>query len=195
MTKNIVVITGPSGVGKTTLQNLLQTRLSINPLQCVTTRGRRKDDNPNEIICVSNEEFDISINKNIFFFYSGDSYRYGYLIPSDDYNVHSFVTSYRDLPIIFSKTDYNVFSIVLAFENLEKNMRARLIQRGSSLDDIEMRIKFAKEDRKNNFEYARKNSNLTIYTDITNVEDTYTLVKNQIYKSSELKKSLILKRC
>lgn len=125
---NIIVITGPSGVGKPTLQKYLKEELGIKPLICATTRNRREDDNLNEIKCITEEEFLNLSSKNKFFFYSGDYYKYGYFYPEIQSSLNSFVTSYRDLPEILSKSteNLNVFSLVLAFSDIEKNCRATI---------------------------------------------------------------------
>lgn len=193
MKKNIIVITGPSGVGKTTLQNRLKQELKIIPLLCTTTRNSRPDDNPNEIQCVSKEEFDNMVNQNRFFFYSGDVFKYGYSIVNNNAFANSFVTSYRDLPEIFLKDQYNIFSIVLAFNDIEKSMRERLGLRNSSETDISMRIRFALDDYEKNFEYAKKTSNLIIYTDKMGIEETYSLTKEKILELMPLEKKLVLK--
>lgn len=193
MGKNIIVITGPSGVGKTTLQNYLKQELNILPLLCTTTRNSRPDDNPNEIKCVSKEEFDNMISQNRFFFYSGDVFKYGYSILDNNSYANSFVTSYRDLPEIFLKDEYNIFSIVLAFNNIEKSIRERLELRNSSEADISMRIRFALDDYEKNFEYARKTSNLVIYTDKIGIEETYLLTKEKILENIPFEKKLALK--
>src|ERR1035437_3319491 len=75
----ILSITGPSGVGKTTLMhNLLQRLPNAVPLTSVTTRAPRPSDEPGEYEYVSNDEFD-AIAKSGAFLWEARAYvnRYG----------------------------------------------------------------------------------------------------------------------
>ena len=55
----ILSLTGPSGVGKTTLMhNLLKALPNAKPLVSYTTRAARPTDEPGEYTYVSQEEFD-----------------------------------------------------------------------------------------------------------------------------------------
>lgn len=194
---NIIAIIGPSGVGKTTLQTYLKNNLKIMPLICATTRAKRDDDSA-DIICVSNEQFDCLKNNNMFLFFSGDYNKYGYFHPNnkDDNASVSFATSYRDLNDILKIKNYNIFTIALAFSNIEESVKRRLEMRNKNMskDEVEMRISFAKDDYLKNFGNVKLNSDLLIYTDQYNIDEMCSFAGDKIAESLDKPKQLHFRR-
>lgn len=74
MSKNIIIaITGPSGVGKTTISNKLIERSSFVTPRHTTTRKERQDDVPLFYRYLSHDEFKNKANNKEFFYWSGDN--------------------------------------------------------------------------------------------------------------------------
>lgn len=186
----IIALTGPSGVGKTTLGDLLIIKDHfLTPIH-TTTRKHRDDDKDGFYRYISHEQFKKYVEANEFLFWSGDhtiiDSQYGnyYGVLKQDYdNLSShdkilLYISYKDIEKIYEmkKQGYPIQVINLLYQNLEKNMPLRLLdpKRNQSKEEMSRRIKSALEYE----EKYRKVLNeypdiLKIYSDVLTIEETY----------------------
>lgn len=198
MKRIIIAITGPSGVGKTTLSNqLIKKDDFVTPVH-TTTRMPRDDDEKGFYRYINHEEFKTEVDLNNFLFWSGDNFiideKYGnyYGILNRDYNVVSyydrliFFISYKDIDTIFQLkyNGYNIEIVNLSYFDIEGSMEKRLSdeRRNHSQEDIRKRIICAKKYEEL-FEQKINDYNiLKIYTDLYNIDETYEIVKKKIIK-------------
>ena len=87
-------------------------------------------------------------------------------------------TSYKDILSLvnLNNTGFNIRIVNLTFTEIEKNMRKRLVgnsEREHTIEDINSRIKWALKDLHDYYEELQLYSDITIYTDIKNIEETY----------------------
>lgn len=196
MKKMLIAITGPSGSGKTTLGDLLINREGfVTPLHS-TTRSPRLDDKAGFYRYLSHDEFKyLSVNSK-FLFWSGDDViidkskgNYYGILKSDYTAIYEnsrllFFISYKDISNVMNLNtlglDVNIVN--LRFADLENTMKIRLSvpERGHTSNDIESRIKCAKQYEEQ-FSNELSNSNiLKIPSDVLSIEDTYSLVRRKI---------------
>lgn len=198
MNKIIIAITGPSGVGKTTLgDNLVKKEEFVMPMH-TTTRNQRSDDAPGFYRYMNHNEFKNNVLLNNFLLWSGDSNvidkKFGnyYGILFDDYNSISnndkivIFVSYKDIETIMylKKIGYNIEIVNLVYYDLEKNMRLRLdsANRNHSFDDIKKRIECARKYEEQFRNIIDSYDILKIYTDLYDEEETYNIVKKKKIK-------------
>lgn len=198
MKKIIIAITGPSGVGKSTLgDKLVENDDFVLPVH-TTTRVPRLDDQIGFYRYLSHEEFRTEVVLNNFLFWSGDNSivdkKYGnyYGILNNDYNMVSyndrviFFISYKDIDTILSlkKIGYNIEIVNLLYFDIEKSMEQRLSigTRNHSIEDIRKRIQCAKDYEKLFRKKLDDNDVLKIYTDLCDSEETYSIVKRKKIK-------------
>ena len=159
MKQMIIAITGPSGIGKTTLGNLLIKRNGFIYPTHSTTRSKRNDDESGFYKYLSHYQFKEYATKNEFLFWSGDNIiidsKYGnyYGILNQDYNKVSnyekiiMYVSYKDIKNILKLNEqgYNFKILNLRYNDIEKNMYERLVSnnRNHTKKDIENRINCA----------------------------------------------------
>ena len=199
MNRNIIVaLTGPSGVGKTTISDLLIERdLFVLPRH-TTTRNARLDDKEGFYRYITHDEFKQKCINDEFLFWSGDSSQiskkfgnyYGilnsdYEIVSDNEKIIIYI-SYKDIDSIekLINKGYNIRIVNLIYEDLEKSMSQRLLatNRNHTEDDINKRINCAREYERL---YRKKLDSidvLKIKTDVTDIENTYDKIYQKIIK-------------
>ena len=153
MNNNIIIaITGPSGVGKTTLSNKLIENDYFTTPRHTTTRKARSDDTPFFYRYLSHDEFKEKASRSEFFYWSGDNEiidkKYGnyYGVLNSDYEVISHngriivFISYKDIDSIRTliSQGYNIKIVNLLYANLEESMPKRLNQglRNHSMEEI-----------------------------------------------------------
>lgn len=147
----LVSITGPSGVGKTTLlHNLIKKLPGAKPLISYTTRDPRPSDEPGEYSYVSKEEFD-ALAQSGAFLWEAHTYVNRYGTKKED--VDRALSSGFYLPVLVidavKKLDEYARSIgkvrevrhlYILIEDIDE-LRNRLIERGDSPEEREARIK------------------------------------------------------
>lgn len=193
----LLALTGPSGVGKTTLGDLLVTRdYFLTPVH-TTTRKHRDDDQEGFYRYISHEQFKKFAEENAFLFWSGDSHvidsKYGnyYGILKQDYeNLSSydrvlFYISYKDIPALYEmkKQGYPIQVVNLLYQDLKENMPIRLSdsKRNQTKEEIEHRIQSALEYEEKYRKVLDSYSDiLKIYSDVFTIEETYQEVQKSL---------------
>ena len=183
----LIAITGPSCAGKTTLGNFLKEKDNFQVIPQVTTRKRRIDDNPNEIICISHEEFKQLKDNNKFYIWSGDSEIickengnfYGILIDDVQKKCNAsekllMYISYKDINQLIEKTEYDIKIINLKIHNLDLIMPARMYGNSEraniGIDEFIKRVDCAKK-YENDYDYlTQKYANIIVTDDLTPIE-------------------------
>ena len=192
--KSIIAITGPSGVGKTTLgEELVLHNGVVIPYHC-TTRRKRDDDKEEFYRYLSHEEYRQLLESNLFLLSSGDGPTvkkeygnfYGVLQKDcfagwEKSDLILLFVSYKDLNrlIELKQNGYNIDIVNLTFKNLEDGIKSRLtsdIRRNHSEEDILRRIDSALTDEKKYGLALRAYAKCVIYTDIDNINQTYEKV-------------------
>jgi guanylate kinase len=146
----IISITGPSGVGKTTLlHNLLQALPEARPLRSYTTRAARPSDEPGEYTYVSSEEFD-TVAKSGAFLWEARTYvnRYGTKKEDIDHALGSGL--YMPTLVIDAVEKLHRYVKEIGMESAlrsiyiyiddEDELRKRFQERGDSKEETEARI-------------------------------------------------------
>ena len=196
--KSIIAITGPSGVGKTTLGNKIITNNEIViPYHC-TTRKRRNDDVDGFYKYLSHEEYSKLFHLRRFLISYGDSNIisvengnfYGVLkedcIQSWQNNdIILLFVSYKDIyTLIDLKNKGLTIDIInLRFHDIKNGVTNRLsndILRNHTIEEINKRVYSALNDNNQYGSIVDKYAKCTIYTDINNEEETYTEVCDKL---------------
>lgn len=186
--KRIIAITGPSGVGKTTLGNNLNNTLGIIYPQHCTTRDKRADDIDGFYKYLSHDEYNEFHKNGMFLISSGDHQIikkgngnfYGVLKDDCDRlfeteeDIILFV-SYRDILNLIAIRDelklYDVKIINLKYYDIGV-MNARLVDRNTNNKmQIEKRIECAILLEKEYGDITRKYTDI-IYTDKFSEKET-----------------------
>lgn len=183
---NIIAITGPSGVGKNTLGNMLKKNFNFTVPRHCTTRKRRRDDEENFYRYLSHEDYSNLLYEEKFLFSSGDGpevlKEYGnfYGVLKDDILDALFISnhvilyvSYKDLEALekLKKDGYNIKIVALKFSDVKKGVLSRIANnkfRKHSKSDIERRVESALELEEAYKDILEKCATSIIYTDKLN---------------------------
>ena len=205
--KEIIAITGPSGSGKTTIASLLCENLGGTiPVHC-TTRKQRKDDAKGFYKYLSHDDFSLYLNENSFLVASGDNEFvskengnfYGILF--EDFNksllksdLLIIFVSYKDIYRLklLKEVGINIDIINLTFSDIELGIRSRIennCDRNHSINDVENRIRSAREDSLKYGEEVWNNSTCNIFTDLLSVEETFNTIINCLQDKNSFKKN------
>ena len=146
----IVSITGPSGVGKTTLMhNLLQKIPGAQPLTSYTTRERRPSDEPGEYIYVSHDEFD-RMARGGAFLWEARTYINRYGTKKED--IDRALSGGFYMPVLVIDAVKKLYEYahsvhkedraryMYIFIDDEKELRKRFKERGDAPEETEVRI-------------------------------------------------------
>lgn len=184
----IIAIAGPSGSGKTTNVNRILNDFNIIMPTHTTTREKRQDDAQNMYRYISVEKFKNNVGQNKFLISSFDGVRGYGILKSDseecfEKNENILINiSYKDIKK-FKELNYETHLFIITFQDIESTIRFRITkqERGQSdEEEIEYRIKSAKEDNDKYIKEITKSADLIIYTDVLNKEDAYDKIKNYI---------------
>ena len=189
--RNIIAITGPSGVGKTTLGNNLVLNLNYKIPRHVTTRPRRPDDATNFYRYLTHEEYRRLFEDNQFLISSGDGPAidkqygnfYGILTADciDAWETNPtiiFFVSYKDIDRIeqLKTIGYPINLVNLTFQDIPKGVKYRLERdksRNHTSQEIESRVNCAISDHALYSDKLQACASVTIFTDTCSIEQTY----------------------
>lgn len=185
--KVIVSIMGPSGSGKTTLTDNLILNHDIIVPRHVTTREARGDDKPGFYRYIEYLEFLKLVNNQQFLIASSDGIRGYGVLKNDCFNAFENAdtllinSSYKDI-LQLKHLEIPVRLVVLTFQDIEKGIRERIVNssRNHNASDIRYRVESALEDHEKYFNEVSQFSLATIYTDVSNKEETYRVAEEAI---------------
>lgn len=147
----VLVISGPSGVGKTFLVQYLERNFPFKRVVPTTTRRKRMNElEGKDYFFVSEEEFLLKLNNNELIFWSRifNNY-YGYEFSSFDkirtLSLIPVFEIYTPLIPAFSELFPRAFKIFLVPESFEF-LKQRMILRGDSEEQILQRLKHAQDE-------------------------------------------------
>ncbi len=148
----ILSITGPSGVGKTTLMhNLLKALPHATPLKSYTTRTPRPSDEPGEYEYVSLEEFE-RMEQAGEFLWTASAYvnRYGTRKADIDAALNDTVVTHMPMLVLsavktlyeYAQTNGKTASLRCMYIHIdnEEELRSRFKERGDKPEEAEARI-------------------------------------------------------
>ncbi len=186
----ILSITGPSGVGKTTLMhNLLQKIPDAQPLTSYTTREPRPTDEPGEYRYISQEEFDRMARSGAFL-WEARTYINRYGTKKDDIDRALNEGTYVPILVIDAVKKLYEYAhsthredqarYIYIFIDDEKELRKRLQERGDSPDETEVRLQ---ECRDWNAQAAKSGVPFMYLQATKKREDILADALNHIYKA------------
>ena len=167
----ILIITGPSGVGKNTIIDALSKKLDFNFSVSHTTRPKRVSEvNGKDYYFISNEEFQNMINNNE-------------LVEFEDYGGFAYGTSRKELNqdgLVILDLEVNGATKLLNNNNDfiglfididDKELINRLKNRGHNSEFINKRMELASKQRKYKDMYHYKIENVDINTSVNEIID------------------------
>ena len=167
----ILIITGPSGVGKNTIIDALSKKLDFNFSVSHTTRPKRVSEvNGKDYYFISNEEFQNMINNNE-------------LVEFEEYGGFAYGTSRKELNqdgLVILDLEVNGATKLLnnnndfigLFIDIEDNeLINRLKNRGHNSEFINKRMELASKQRKYKDMYHYKIENVDINTSVNEIID------------------------
>lgn len=186
--KRLIVVTGPSGAGKTTLIEKIKNDCEIGIPKQTTTRLPRDDDDKNLYRYISIEKF-IEDQKNKKFAISSGKHkrRYGFyksdiMSELEKYDTIFLVVSYKEIKQI-KKLRMDVDIVTLTFsKNIESYVKNRIKERNVYYDplDLEIRARYAKYEHDKYFANIYQESDIIIYTDLHGINEMTEIVKNRL---------------
>ncbi|NMA50566.1 MAG: hypothetical protein GX951_01805 [Mollicutes bacterium] len=195
----LILLAGPSGAGKTSVEDYLVSQYGVHPLMFITTRKQREDDNPNLFKHVSIEEYEARQKKEQFIFSFG-SHDNRYAVNYDEINC--MIKLEKDMSLTISYKNYykileskivkliDIQLIVLTMHDLYNCIIERLLFRNSSLssEEIMNRVKYAFHEHEQYFDDISRQALCTIFTDNCTVEETRSLVSSIVYPEGKILK-------
>ena len=167
----ILIITGPSGVGKNTIIDALSKKLDFNFSVSHTTRPKRVSEvNGKDYYFISNEEFQNMINNNE-------------LVEFEEYGGFAYGTSRKELNqdgLVILDLEVNGATKLLNNNNDfiglfididDKELINRLKNRGHNAEFINKRMELASKQRKYKDMYHYKIENVDINTSVNEIID------------------------
>lgn len=189
--KNLIIISGPSGVGKTTISNLLVDRLNLEKVITCTTRNKRNNEIENkDYYFISKEQF-VDMIKNEEFLEYNNNFNNFYGSPINEIDrIHDN----NKIPILIIDPDAannlkkkygsSILTIFLKTKNFSDNIN-RLKTRNDGTNDIELRMNQIYNDILNSkyFDFVVDNDD---------IEDCFTKIKDKINNFIKTSKPLVI---
>jgi guanylate kinase len=155
MSEMLISITGPSGVGKTTLlHNLLKNIPDARPLISYTTREPRPSDEPGEYAYVSHEEFE-KMAKSGAFLWEARTYKNRYGTKKEDIDRALSGGFYFPVLVIDAVKKLHAYAgsvgkaeaarYMYIFIDDEAELRRRFKERGDTAEETAVRIRECKD--------------------------------------------------
>ena len=190
----LIILSGPSGSGKSCATRRLRDKHGIVPLMFYTTRGRREDDK-GLYRYISLDEYEKLFNDEKFVFAFGShENRYGILYDEFNENVFkgndmSLATSYNNYLNRFDDKINDIvdtYLILLTFHNIEKSVRDRILFRNPNISysDLDMKIRYAIYENQKYYDLIKPYADKIIYTDETTKDETASIIYDSIYNNN-----------
>jgi len=198
--RRIIAITGPSGAGKTTLGNIIKKRHKYAIPKHCTTRCRRQDDTDDFYRFLTHENYAQKVENQEFFLTSGDGPEikkeygnfYG-ILKEDCENMWKnsdtilIFVSYRDiirLQEIKSEEKIIIKIVNITFTDIKRGVLERITKNNSkrnhTTEDIQKRAQIAYELQNKYGKILEKYTDITIYSDLYDIEEIYKIVMDKI---------------
>lgn len=184
----ILVLAGPTGVGKSTIINSLIEQYDVMLPLCFTTRKKRDNDDETYVF-VDQETFSKYEKNNTFFFITGKgNHKYGFSnLNSDKCKPLIIATSYENA-LCLKKLNKNTIIITLMYKDIARELPERIKSRNENVADYQKRMQYDIGDYNNNFDKISRLSSLVLCTSLYTIEEMNKIVANYLKDNNLIKK-------